>query len=433
MEGTHFATMSDNETIYRWMGGNYISGGETLIKELSEYYLKEKTRITYLNETLSYIKYRTVVDRKQMDGQPGIINMLNGSYDYVNNEFGEHDPTDLSMSQIPIEYNEEMDCPEIKKFVNQIVAPEDVSIIQELFGYCLYKRYHIHKAFMFHGEGSNGKSTLINLLITFLGKENVASRPLQELCNDKFAKSDLYGKLANCYADLSSESMKFTGPFKLLTGEDMIHAEEKFKKGFKFINHAKLIFSCNQLPKVYDNSDAYFRRWIIINFPNTFSQDDESADKELLERLTAEQELSGLFNWALEGLGRLLGQGHFSYSPTTDQIRDQYERMSDSLSAFVMDRLTPDPVGTISKEELYKSYVQYCADYRLPCKNKIVLGRDLNQYAPYVSSYQDGSGKNRRWYWKGLKVSAWGEKHEEEPPENQTSLFSRPVDPTDFG
>src|SRR5208337_5133071 len=98
------------------------------------------------------------------------------------------------------------------------------------------------------GDGSNGKSTLINLIKALIGLKNVSSRGLQELEMNRFAKADLYGKLANLYADLPDTALRSVGIFKMLTGGDPITAERKFQNPFKFISGAKLIFSCNKVP-----------------------------------------------------------------------------------------------------------------------------------------------------------------------------------------
>ena len=78
----------------------------------------------------------------------------------------------------------------------------------------------------------------------------------------------------------------------------------KFKNYFNYVNYAKLIFSCNKLPEAKDDTSAFFRRWILINFPYTF--EGVNCDKKILEKLTTEKELSIYVNepaecmWDLE-------------------------------------------------------------------------------------------------------------------------------------
>jgi Predicted ATPase len=157
-------------------------------------------------------------------------------------------------------------------------------LLYEILGYTLYsKGYPFNKAIMLVGEGNNGKSTYLTLLKSILGSKNVKSIPLQEITSDKFAGNELYGMLANIYADLPNELLRNTGIFKILTGEDYVCFDRKYaKKRICFTNYAKLIFSCNQLPKVYDMTLAFWRRWIVIEFPNKFP-DNPKFKEEIIK------------------------------------------------------------------------------------------------------------------------------------------------------
>jgi len=316
-------------------------------------------------------------------------------------ELKEHSPDYKLTVRIPVKYDPSADCLKIRNFLSEILQEEDIPVIEELFGYCLFRRYFIHKAFMFVGSGNNGKTTLIHLLERFLGEENVSNEPLHALSENRFAAAKLTGKLANTYADLPARALKETGIFKALTGEDRITAEEKFKKPFEFRNTAKLIFSCNELPPTYDSSDAFFNRWIILNFPNKF--EGEKADPHILDKLTTEQELSGLLNLALEGLKRLLQRGDFSRSISTEEAREQYIRMSDPLAAFVEECVEEDPNVWISKDEFYAAFCEYCREKRLPIISKSVVGRRLPQLLR-VENYRPKVGGARITAWRGIRL-----------------------------
>ncbi len=191
----------------------------------------------------------------------------------------------------------------------------------------------------------------------------MASVSLQEIEENKFAVANLFGKLANVYADIPRAALATTGRIKMLTGGDVLTAEKKFGGFFSFVNHAKMIFSANQIPMSYDESDAFFRRWVILNFPNTF---DEQQGNGLLERLTTPEELSGLLNIAVKGLKRLLENRKFSNQKTTDEVREQYVRMSDSIQAFVWDCIEISPDKFIPKKELFIAYAGYCRTKNIP-------------------------------------------------------------------
>jgi len=410
-----FVTLQDTEEVlyYDESEGIFKRGGETLIKRLCEEYLGEEANTHRVNEVIGHIQRSTYTKRSELDENPHLICVKNGVLDLKTMELKEHSPDYKLTARIQAKRNPEADCPEIRKFLSEILPPEDITIIEELFGFCLYRRYFIHKAFMLVGNGRNGKSTLLRLLEAFLGKENVSHVPLQELSEDRFAKAELYGKLANIFADLPPKALKDTADFKTLTGEDPVRGQRKFRDAFYFENYAKLIFSCNQLPMTTDESDAFFDRWIIINFPNRFEGERAIPQEELLARLTTEEELSGLLNLALEGLKRLLKNKDFSRSLSTEEAREQYIKMSDSLAAFVQECVEEAPDAWISKGEFYSAYAEYCRQNRLPIISQSVVGRRLPQLCR-VESYRPKVAGVRITAWKGIRLKKQEEEEEEE-------------------
>ena len=377
MKKYHFCTLKDTERILYYDRGVYRKGGEQLIKQKVAEIWGDHATAHDINEIINIIQWSTYTDRSEFDNMK--IALENCVLDLETFQVLNHSPEIKTIIKIPVYYDPDAKCPAIDKFLHEVLYPEDVPTIYELIGYCLYPRYHIHKAFMFVGDGSNGKSTLIELIKTFLGRENVVSIPLQKLEYDRFSLAQLYGKLANLYADLPDIALKSTGVFKMLTGGDPLSADVKFSREFiNFTNTAKLIFSANKIPKTYDDTDAFFRRWVILNFPNKFEGD--KRDENILQKLTTKEELSGLLNKAIEGLKRLLSRGDFTTTRSTEEWREAYIRMSDPVGAFVMDMVEEDPLGTVTKDDLYNAFVEYCKLVRLPIKAKNVFSAELSKH-----------------------------------------------------
>ena len=397
-----FITTNDNEELYYYNEGIYHEHAETIVNTEVEKRLGDLSKKYYANETIFIIKAKTYTNRKEINKHKHLLHLQNGIFDLNETKLIPFTPDIISTVKLPITYNPDADCPNIKKFLTETLNSYDIPIIQELFGYCLIKAYPIQKAFMFLGDGANGKSTLLSIFKNFLGEENTSGVALQELISNRFAKGDVYGKLANMYADLPDQALYHTGEFKMLTGGDMFSAEKKFKERFRFINYAKLIFSANKLPETRDFTTAFFRRWVIINFPNIF--EGENADKGLLKKLITEEELSGLFNWALEGLHRLLLNGSFSNSISTEETQDMYERMSSPVLGFIKDYVDVDPDGWISKDDFYSSFIQYCKQNNLPRKAKNVIGREIPQYLENIKTERRKSGGIRVMGWSGIKL-----------------------------
>jgi len=251
--------------------------------------------------------------------------------------------------------------------------------------------------------------------------ENVSGKGLVDLETNRFAKASLFGKLANIYADLSDNTLQRTGTFKMLTGGDVIEAEKKFRDSFTFVNYAKLLFSCNKLPEVYDNTDAFFRRWVIITFPKIFKGD--SCDPNILEKLTVPEELSGLLNIALEGLKRILENDGFSYSKATEEIREDYIRKSDPLAAFIMDCIEEDQSSILLKQQLYSLFAFYCRQNSLPAVNKDTFFKNISKHVTVTQvrlNRKDVAG--RPYGFKGITLTEEGENLWSKQS-NQSTLF----------
>lgn len=85
-----------------------------------------------------------------------------------------------------------------------------------------------------------------------------------------------------------------------------------------------------------------------------------ARDPNLIEKITTEYEFSGLFNWALKGLKRLLEKGKFTQSKTAEEIQAAYDEMSDPITAFINSCITVDPDKVVTKDHLYNAYFQFC-------------------------------------------------------------------------
>jgi len=203
--------------------------------------------------------------------------------------------------------------------------------------------------------------------------------------------------------------------FKSLCGRDLIQAGRKFLTDIYFVNHAKLIFACNVLPKVYDTSDGFWDRWVLIEFPYKFVPESEynrltEKEKEkhrimnpdIIKYLTSEEELSGLLNKALDALDRLMQHGNFSYSKGTQEVKDMWVRQSDSFMAFCMDNIEADFEGVITKRDMRRHYHAYCKKHRVRGASDKAIKASLEElYGAYENQKTMNMGIER--VWEGIK------------------------------
>ena len=322
--------------------------------------------------------------------------------------------------RLNVSYNPEAKCPKIDKFISEIV--EEPKILYEVVASCLLQSPEYHFAYMLVGDGSNGKSTFLKVLTAFLGKENVANVSLQDLCNDRFKSSELIGKLANIYADIPKYPIKDVGKFKIMTGGDEFLVEKKFKDPFKIVNQARLIFSANELPEVNDTTFAFWRRWIVIEFPHKFP-----SNPNLLNELTTEEELSGLLNYSLLYLTKIEENG-VTKTETIDKAMQNWMARANNIYAFVSEKLERDLESYVEKNKLYTIYKQFCEERDFTPKPNNIFAKELKRFAPVEERKINIQGSRVRVWW-GIKLKDVKPEEIDLEPENSTYE----MDLTEFG
>ncbi len=379
---------------------NETSCGDAIKKRIHELAGKE-ANVALVKQVIEAIKDLTSIDRDSIRDDATLINLHNGIFDLRKWCLVPHTPEVIFFSKVPITYSPEADCPQIKQFLSEVLSPDMVPVVQELFGYVLYRSYFIKKAFIFVGEGDTGKSTLLSLLCAFLGESNVSGISLHRLVSDRFAGGTLYQKMANIYDDLSAKDIHDNGPFKIVTGGGVLSGEKKFMDHFMFKNFAKLIFACNKIPDIKQaDDDAYFLRWIVIPFSRIIEEDKK--DRQLLQRMTTDKELSGLLNYALEGLQRLLSKQRFSYEKTTAEIKDEMMRSASTIARFASEMLLEASGEWLTKDDMYHEYTSYCSRMKIPAASKQTFGSRLRFSAPYIAEGRPKDPTGAK-----VQVTAW--------------------------
>lgn len=423
MERRAFFTFDDTKEIYVYRNGVYVSkGAETEIKQLSrdiccQMYeqhdlLPVVPSMTYVSEILELIRVRTAVYRDEIDNNPKnkyIINMKNGLYNIKTGELTDHTEEYISLRQIPVNYNPAANAPKFRKFMSEVVTPEDAQILLEFIGYSLIFDMKHDQAIMLQGTGANGKSILLQFIIALHGEENICSTSLQRLCKDRFALSELYGKPLNVFADLSDDGIKDDAMFKNVSSGDMITAEKKFGQPFQFRNSARQMYSVNDVPPVHKKTFAFFRRWILLCFPYTFvdnpapDTNERKIDKGLLDALLTPEELSGAFNLAIECMKYMLSKGKYSYASTVADVTELYTLKSDPVKAFT-DRYTDASDDHIPVQEMYENYVRWSKYKGLKILTSQRLTRRLKQLGFVESRPHDDYG-SRIYAWVNVSFT----------------------------
>lgn len=257
---------------------------------------------------------------------------------------------------LPVVYNKDADPEPVLHFIRTIVDTEDVKFLTQIPAQALMQIADHQLAYLLTGDGANGKSTYISLITSLVGKINTTSISLQEIGEQRFAAIELYGKLMNLYADLPRTGLKETGKIKILTGGDYISVEKKFGARFLIKNKATFVFSANELPQVDDGTYAFWRRWVLIEFPNKFK-----SDPSFISRLITPENLSGFLNVVIAEMNKIERDG-LERSSKVDSVMEIWKMRSNSAYAFVKLRLEKSSDKHIPKSVLYNEYSMFCKE-----------------------------------------------------------------------
>lgn len=389
-----WANLQENDVLWRYQPdtGIYDDDGKQFVRTKLTNHLEDQYRGQTLSVCMDHIRGRNTVTQERMGGPPGLIAARNCVIDLHKEAAKDHSPEYMFQSRLGAEFDPGADCPEWRAFLDDVV-PNGTQRrkLQEFVGYCLHHwGLPYHKALFLVGPTASGKSTFLDTINELLGGDTVASLTPQQLTTQRFAPAELYGKWANIRNDIPKETVSNTGMFKELIAGDPMKAEKKRKDPFFFNPTAKHLFSANQLPEMEVDDEAFFRRILLIPFPETVPKSER--DNHLGDRL--EDELPGILNWAVEGLQRLLGNGTFTGDQTPGRTRETWSKWGDSVERFDNVALT-DGDDAIPKSMVYAAYLQFCREQSIPTDTQNQMTRQLKR-----EGHQDGrqyvDGKQQR-------------------------------------
>ncbi len=379
------------EKIKIYDGRIFSTGARGFIKAECEKLLGSYSKKNIVEEIFDKIKRKTKTTPEEFDKTDlYLIPLENGCYNIKTKRLQKHSPKNNFTFISPIIYEPGAKCERWFQFLEEALYPEDILTMKQWFGFNLFRQYFIKKAMICIGDKDVGKTILLDTLISFVGEKNKSGLSLQKISSGSdFSKFSLKNKLSNIYDDLSSSDINDGGAFKIATGGGYISAEEKFGDCVQFKTYAKQTLAGNKAPPVKDNDDdAYFSRFIPMKFDNV----PEKIDPFLRDKL--DKELSGILNWALEGLHEILEKGEFDFNKSDKQIKKIMELSGDNLIQFGAEVLEQSD-EKVTKEEMYQVYCLWANENEKPVLSKEQLGRRLNQKVTYLIAKIDA--KHRVW------------------------------------
>lgn len=271
-----------------------------------------------------------------------VLNCANGMLDLRTGELLPHGPEHLSSLQIPVAWNPDAKCPGYEDWLPLVLPGEQIDDLEESASLMLDPSRTPGKAVFLFGPSHSGKSTYLRIMGRTAGAANTSAVTLHQLADDKFAAANLYQRMLNVAADLSAKHVADMSTFKMLTGEDMIHANRKYGREFQFTNQALFAFSANELPTVSEASRAYANRIKPFEFPYSFAgREDPSIEDRIMG------ELPGILVRLVSAWQRYQARG--GYLPTDPRVMREFETRSDRVALWVAEKCTvhADAAGTL--------------------------------------------------------------------------------------
>lgn len=361
----HFDLARKNDFIFAFNGASWKELDREVIKNFLG---RAAAKMSVLSLEAQHYKFKNELYNQFLDSayfkpvEPPkgsvLINLQNGTFEITEKSqfLRKFAAADFLTYQLPFEFDPNAECPLFDAYLKKVLPETELqNLVAEFLGYVFTKGLKMEKALLLYGSGANGKSVLFDVMNALLGKESISNFSLSNLL-EEHNRALIAHKLLNYGSEINAT--KTRDEFKNLVSTEPIQARLKYGNSFTMEHYAKLMFNCNELPKDFDHSNAYFRRLLIIPFRVTIP--DPEQDNALADKII-NGELPGVFNWIIEGLRRLLKTKKFTASQIVKDTVESYKRESDSVACFIGESsYKPSATDYVLLQTLYADYRTFC-------------------------------------------------------------------------
>lgn len=320
-----------------------------------------------------------------------IIALANGLLDVKTRILHPHTPLFFNHHALPFAFDPKATAASRWLRFLQDLWPDDdeaIASLQEVIGYLLTADTRQQKAFMLVGPKRGGKGTLGRVITGLLGPHHVAAPTLASLATN-FGLSPLIGKplalISDARLSTRADSKVVVERLLSVSGEDSLTIDRKYRDPWTGRLPTRFLILSNELPRLPDASGALASRFVLFVLQKSFYGDENP-------RLTDEllTEAPAIFNWALEGLDRLLQRGYFVNPASGAEAIQQMEDLSSPISAFLRDRCVLRREASVDREALWTAWKAWCVDTNTGLSTKAVFGRDLRAAVPTLKITRPG-------------------------------------------
>lgn len=378
-----FATFLKNEChivrlngqLHIYDNGVYVGGKQAIMAKMIKYIPSLKA--TQRREVLDYLEL--IVDSKHNYDNSNFIAFKNGLYDIVNDELIDFTPDIIVTNKINFDYVPNAQNELLETTLNKIACkdPGIRALLEEMAGYCMFRRNELRKCFILVGDKKNGKSTYLDLITYMLGDDNISALDLADL-GTQFKTAEIVGKLANIGDDIGDEFIKNPAIFKKVVSGDRITVERKGVDPFAFNNYAKLLFSANNIPRIKDKSGAVLDRLIIVPFNARFDKTAPDYDPFIKYKLRKNEVIEALIQLALDGLTRVLENQAFTINDAVQKELEEYEENNNPVVLFFKETGAENIVNERTSE-CYRVYKEFCVANSFTPMSQIEFSRTVKR------------------------------------------------------
>ena len=261
--------------------------------------------------------------------------------------------------QLPYDFDPTAVAPLFRSFLERVLPDAgSQKLVFQYIGYVFLRSWNLEKVLFLYGGGANGKSVFLNTIRALIGVEQCCDFSLEGITGSEYQRAALGNHLLNVSTEISTRMGAEI--FKKMAVREPLQARSPYGKPFNVTEYATSIFAMNELPKEVEQTDGFFRRFLIVpfNVQIPVGEQDPCLTKKIID-----SEMSGVLNYVLDGMKSLIDEGNFDIPATVLQAVNDFRLGADSVLTYIDESgLRSSTKNWIPLQEMYGSYKQQCLD-----------------------------------------------------------------------
>ena len=348
---------------------------------------------------ISLAKSEVPIMPGELDRDPWLLNVSNGTVDLRTGKLLEHSREDLITKLAPVEYGPEARAPTWAAVLERTIPSGEVrEFFKKLCGRAFSGDVSEHVLPVLFGTGANGKSTILNALLEAAGDYGMQATPdllIAKRDSHPTEVADLFGRRLVASIEVEDGRRLAESLVKTLTGGDKVRARRMRQDFWEFDPTHKVFMAVNHKPQVKGNDNAIWRRIRLLPFEQTIPPEEQ--DKKLPEKLRGE--LPGILAWAVEGCLEWRHEG----LKAPDEVRKAtgaYRSEMDVIGSFLKDCCEEGYDQNVAAKDVYTRYKTWCEENGEAPEKQRTFGSKLSERG--YKRYRGGTSGGHRW--KGLTL-----------------------------